>query len=338
MTDLSTSHMGIKLRNPVIAGASGLTSDLDTIKRIEDAGAGAVVCKSLFEEEIKLEAMAQQKALHQYDDLNAEMITVFPDIKEKGPEYHLYWLRKTREALSIPVIASLNAVNREVWLEYAGLIEQTGVDGLELNLYSYPDALEKSSAEIEDEQLALLKDLAESVSLPLSVKIGPYYTNIANFIKRADEAGIKGWVLFNRYFNPDMTLDRMEQIFPFNFSSREEIRLPMRYAGILHGNISGSVCASSGIDRPEDVLKLLLAGASAVQVVSTLYRNGIKHIGELTAGVERWMNDNGYSSVDEFRGSMSNGGPGAGNLWYHNRTQYVGMLMQTGVELADQIV
>lgn len=338
MSDLSVSYMGLELKNPVIAGASGLTSSVEMIKRIEDAGAGAIVCKSLFEEEIQYEAMEQQKAIHKYDDIHAEMITVFPDIKEMGPEYNLFRLRKTKEAVSIPVIASLNAVNEEVWIEYAKLIEQTGVDGLELNIYSSPEPDQRSPSEVEVGQLNLLRSIREAVSLPLSVKLSPYYTNPGNFIKQIDDTGINGVVLFNRFFQSNIDINSEKITFPYTFSHKEDSRLPMRYAGLLSGNMKGSVCASSGIMEADDVVRMLLAGADAVQVVSTLYKNGVGQIAELVGGLEDWMGSKNYSCIGDFRGKMSRASLGQREQWLYKRTQYVKMLMQSSEDLAEKIL
>lgn len=338
MTDLRTSYMGIELRNPVIAGASGLTSDVDTIKKIEKAGAGAIVCKSLFEEEIKLEAMQQEKELHKYDDIHAEMITVFPDIEEKGPEYHLYWVKKTKEESGIPVIASLNAVNSDVWVEYARLIEETGVDGLELNFYNSPAFDQKSPGEIEKMQLETLKKIRKAVDLPIGVKLSPYYTNPVNFITQLDNIGIDGFVLFNRFFQSNIDIENEEFSFPFNFSQKDDNRLSLRYTGLMSGNLKGSICSSTGIMDYDDVVRMLLAGADAVQVVTTLYKNGFNHMKEIISGLEKWMKDKGYSSLDDFKGSMSREKLGPEKLWAYKRSGYVKMLMQNSKELAEKIL
>ena len=337
MAELKTSYMNIELKNPIIAGASGLTSNLETIKRIEAAGAGAIVCKSLFEEEIALEAMEQNKELHKYDDIHAEMITTFPDIKDIGPEYHLYWVKKTKENCSIPVIASLNAINSEIWLEYSRMIEDTGVDGLELNFYNSSSYELTSATDIELQQLEILKKIRKEVELPIAVKLSPYYTNTTKFIKELDNMGINGFVLFNRFFQSNIDIENQEFTFPFNFSTKDDNRLPLRYTGLLSANLKGDICSSTGVMDYDDVIRMLLAGAGAVQIVTSLYKNGINHIGEMLEGIEKWMDSRSYSSIDDFKGRMARENLGAEKHWAYKRSGYVKMLMQKSKSLADKI-
>ncbi|MBN1409545.1 MAG: dihydroorotate dehydrogenase-like protein [Spirochaetales bacterium] len=337
MSDLSVNYLGLDLDNPVIAGASGLTSNLTTIKNIEDAGAGAIVCKSLFEEEIQLEAMKLRKELSEYNEIHAEMITTHPNLREKGPEQHLFWLRKTKEAVSIPVIASLNAVNENTWIEYAKLIEQTGVDALELNISSLSSFHLESSEFIEQAQLDLLARIKNKLKIPVSVKIGPLYTNIANFVMRADQSGIAGFVLFNRFFRADIDIDHNEMVYPFTFSQSADSLLPLTYAGILFGKVSGSICGSTGILNAQDAVKLILAGADAVQVVTTLYRNGTSHITTILDGIREWMETRGYGKIDDFKGRMSRETLSKKDSRAYRRSQYIKMLMQPPEVLAEQI-
>lgn len=338
MVDLSVLYMGIKLKNPVIAGACGLTSNVDTIKEIAQAGAGAIVCKSLFEEEIQLESLKLKKLLHRYDDWHAEMITIFPKIKDIGPEQHLYWVKKTKESVDIPVIASLNAVNEDTWIEYSKLIEQTGVDGIELNMYTSPVFHLESSDVIEAKQIELLKEIRRVVSVPLCVKLSPYYTNSANFIRQLDNIGINGFVLFNRFFQSDIDINSEKPVFPFTFSKKQDNRLPLRFAGLLYGNIKGTICCSTGIMDYDDTIRMLLAGADAVQVVSTLYKNGISHLSSIISGIEKWMNEKAYTCIDDFKGKMSREKLGQKDTWIYKRSQYVKMLMQSSESLMKQIL
>jgi dihydroorotate dehydrogenase (fumarate) len=338
MADLSVSYMGIKLKNPVIAGASGLTANMDTIKSIEQAGAGAIVCKSLFEEEIQLELLKQQKDLHKYDDWHAEMITIFPNLEAAGPENHLYWVKKTKQAVSIPVFASLNAVTEEIWIEYARLLEKTGIDGLELNFYSSPAYQLEAAAAIEKKQIEVLTKIRRAIDIPISVKLSPYYTNIVKFISELDRIGIDGFVLFNRFFQSSIDINKQEITFPFTFSHKEDNRLPLRFAGLLHGNIKGTICCSTGILDFDDVASLLLAGADAVQVVSTLFKNGITHLRSIIDGIERWMGKMGYSCINDFKGKLSRKKLEQKDTWIYKRTQYVKMLMQSGEALMKQIL
>ena len=338
MADLTTSYMGLKLKSPVIAGASGLTSNLDTIKKIDLSGAGAIVCKSLFEEEIQLESLKLDKDLHENDDLNAEMITLFPSLEEKGPDYHLYWVKKTKENTSIPVIASLNAVNEKIWIDYAKKLEQTGVDGLELNLYSSPTISKNNSSQIEERQLSILKKIRKTVDLPISVKLSPYYTNLSGFIKQIDNIGIDGFVLFNRFFQSNIDINSEKFTLKFNSSNQEDNRLPLRFTGLLSGKLKGSICSSTGIMDSDDVIRMILAGADAVQVVSTLYKNGPNRIQRILSGVDKWMDDKKYSNLTDFRGKMSEDGLSKKDEWAYKRSQYVSMLMQPSESLNDKIL
>lgn len=330
--------MGLKLKSPVIAGASGLTSNLDKIKEIEKAGAGAVVCKSLFEEEIQLESLELDKDLHEFDDMHAEAITRFPDFKEKGPDYHLYWVKKTKENSNIPVIASLNAVNEKIWIEYAKKIEATGVDGIELNLYNSPEFTQVDPSKIEDMQLSVLKKVRKAIDLPISVKLSPYYTNLSGFIKKADSIGIDGFVLFNKFFQSNIDIKKEDFTLPFNFSSKSDNGLPLRFTGLLSNNIDGSICSSSGIMDEEDVIRMILAGSDAVQVVSTLYKNGIDSISTILDGLQKWMDSKNYSSLDDFRGKMSYNKIKDTDSLAYQRAQYVKMLMQPSENLMSKIL
>jgi dihydroorotate dehydrogenase (fumarate) len=337
MIDISTSYMGIRLKNPVIAGASGFTSNVKTIKKIEEAGAGAVVCKSLFEEEINLEKMKQEKDNHMYDNLNPEMITVFPEVKYSGPENHLYWITEVKKAAGIPVFASLNAVTEDTWIEYSKLIEETGVDGLELNFYSSPVYSRDNSDLTEQKQIKIIKKIRESVNIPISVKLSSFYTNISGFIHELDKIGINGFVLFNRFFQSNIDIIKEEVTFPFLFSHKVDNRMPLRFTGLLYGNISGSICCNTGIMDYDDVVRMILAGADAVEVVSTFYKNGIHHLESIIKGITDWMEIKGYGSIDDFIGKLSRKALSSKDSWVYNRTQYIKMLMQGNEKLAEKI-
>ncbi len=338
MADLTTTYMGLKLKSPVIAGASGLTSNLDMIKKIEEAGAGAIVCKSLFEEEIQLESLELNKDLHEHDNIHPEGLTLFPDLKEKGPDYHLYWVKKTKENSKIPVIASLNAVNEEIWIEYAKKIEQTGVDGIELNLYSSPDIIQNNSSNIEEKQLDVIKKIRKAIDLPISVKLSSYYTNLSGFVEQIDNIGIDGFVLFNRFFQSNIDINSEKFTLPFSLSDKEDNLLPLRFTGLLAGKVKGSLCSSTGIMNSDDVIRMILAGADAVQVVSTLYKNGPDHMKTILTGMEKWMDDKKYSSLKDFRGKMSRERLNPKDTWAYTRAQYVQMLMQPSDDLMDKIL
>ncbi len=305
MAELKTRYMGIELKNPIIAGASSLTSHMDSIKKLEDSGAGAIVVKSLFEEEIKLESYRHEQELHRNDDLYGEMLTVFPDLEHSGPEEHLSWVRKTKESLSIPVIGSLNATEPETWREYAKLLEETGVDGLELNFYRLPVDFDTEAAEVENEQVETAKKVVKEAKVPVSVKLSPYYTSPLNFMKKLDEAGVSGMVLFNRLFQPSINVGRMENDYSLNLSGANDYRLPLRFAGLLHGKVKASICASNGIQSAESLIKMLLAGADVVQMVSALYAHSIVIVPKALGELMNWMDEHGFNRIEDFAGKMS---------------------------------
>ncbi|MFO7848798.1 MAG: dihydroorotate dehydrogenase-like protein [Spirochaetia bacterium] len=305
MSSLHTEYMGITLKNPIIAGASGLTSRLDSIKKLEDSGIGAIVAKSLFEEQIMLERYRYEGLLHKDDDLHAEMQTIFPDLEHAGPEEHLNWIRKTKETVSIPVIGSLNAVQPETWIEYAEKLEQSGVDGLELNFYSLPTEFGRGGAEIEKEQIETAEEVVKKAGVPVSVKISPYYTNPLNFIKRLDDAGVAGLILFNRLFQPSINIAKNENDYSLNLSGANDYRLSLRFAGMLHGKVKASICSSNGIQSTDSLIKVLLAGADAVQMVSALYAHSIVILPKILGELMSWMDERGYKQLDDFRGSLS---------------------------------
>lgn len=329
MADLKTKYMGLELRSPVIVGANNLVKNTDNLKRMEDAGAGAIVYKSLFEEQILLENLELAEAKSEYNERNAEMVRIFPEVDSVNPEIesHLIALRKAKEAVSIPVVASLNAVYDESWVEYAKKLEETGVAGLELNFYTVPEKFDTEYFDIEMKQLKVLGLVREAVKLPVAVKLSPFYSNPLKFITDLDKAGADALVLFNRLFQPDIDIDTEEPHFPYNLSNREDNRLPLRFAGLLYGNINATVCANSGVLSGSDVIKMLLAGADAVQVVSALYLNQIEVIGVFLKEVERWMDAKGYEKLADFKGKLSRKNSGD-KLPYH-RAQYMDFVMTT---------
>jgi dihydroorotate dehydrogenase (fumarate) len=319
--------MGIELRNPVIVGSNNLVTNIDNLKRIEQAGAAAIVYKSLLEEQIQLENLELSEIKAEYEDRHAEMVTLFPNTasESSGPEEHLLKLRKAKEAVSIPLFASLNALHDETWIEYAKKIEQTGVDGIELNFYTLPEKSSGKFTDIEKKQIQTLKEVKSVVSIPVSVKLSPFYSNPLQFILDLDKAGADAFVLFNRLFQPDIDIQKEEHIFPFNLSNAEDKRLPLRFAGLLYGQMKASVCSSSGIFSGYDVIKMILAGADSVQVVSVLYLSQIEVIKSILKEVEEWMDSKGYNTIDSFRGKLSN--KKAENKLPYQRAQYSDILM-----------
>lgn len=329
MANLKTHYMGLELKNPVIAGASNLSNDPENLRKIEEAGAAAIVYKSLFEEQINLENLELHERLTEYEERNAEMVTLFPgNLKNDSyPAQHLANLKKAKESVSIPVIGSLNAVLDESWVEYAKEIEKTGVDGIELNFYALPEKSELNPGDAEKRHINTLKKVKAAVRIPVSVKLSPYYTNPLGLIYDLDKSGADAFVLFNRLFQPDIDINSEQILYPYSLSNSEDNRLPLRFAGLLHNNVKASVCASTGIFNGYDVIKMILAGADAVQVVSTLYLNQISVMGSILKEIEKWMDEKGYENLNQFRGKLSKSSL-QDNLPYH-RTQYIDFRMST---------
>jgi dihydroorotate dehydrogenase (fumarate) len=325
MGSLQTRYMGIAIANPIIAGASDLTSNVDSIKRIEEAGAGAIVLKSLFEEQIQLERFKLEEDLQTGSERYAEMGTIFPKLQHAGPKEHLMWVKKSRDAVKIPVFASLNAVSRDTWAEYAGQLADQGVNGLELNFFASPRDFDVRGTTVEEEQLEAVREVRRRISIPVAVKLSVFYSNPLHMIRALDKEGVNGFVLFNRFFQPDINPDTETITQPFNFSIQADNRLPLCFAGLLHGQIKADVCASTGIMSGKDVAKMLLAGASTVQVVTALYRNGVKSIRTILDELSQWMDGKSYTSIDAFRGKLS--AKNAKDPWAYTRGQYVKMLL-----------
>lgn len=327
MADLRTKYMGIELRNPVIVGACNLVEKVENLKRMEEAGAGAIVYRSLFEEQIQLENLQMMEDMGEFAERNAEMGSLFPDMEHAGPEEYLHNLQRAKESVNIPVFGSLNAVNMETWVEYAQEIEKMGVPGIELNLYQLPSDFEIMGKAIISEQFDIIAAVKKSIKIPIAVKLSPYYTNPLYVIKEMDKLHADAFVLFNKLFQPEIDIDDEKLRFPYNLSHNEENRFPLRIAGLLFNNINANICSSRGIFTGEDVISMLLAGADCVQVVSTLYKNKIEQITSILTDMERWMNKKGYAKLDDFRGKMSK--ENIDDPFAYQRAQYVDILMNS---------
>jgi dihydroorotate dehydrogenase (fumarate) len=326
MKNLKTRFMGIEIDNPIVVGASNLVTKPDNLKKMEDQGAAAIVYKSLFEEQIQLENLQFDEKLTEFNDIYAEMLTIHPHIDYTGAEEHLLNLRRAKESISIPLIASLNAVNQDTWVEYAGLIAQTGVDGIELNFYPNIWDMDREALDIENDQIRIVKEIKQKVTIPISVKLSPDYTNTLNLIKKLDGVGVDTFVLFNSFFQPDIDIEFEKHIKKYNFSKQGDYKKSLRFAGLLYQNIKAEICSSNGIFTGEDVIKLILSGASSVQVVSTLYKNGISHISKMKSDLEDWMEEKNYNSLEDFRGKLSKNKL-TKNPFVYKRAQYVDLIM-----------
>ena len=330
MRNLETSYMGIQLKNPIILGASEMSSEIESLKKAEQAGAAAIVYKTLFEEQIQLEDLQFDELKEEYNDIHAEMTSLHPDIDRSEIEYYLVKIRNAKESLSVPLIASLNAVNEVSWFRYARLIEETGVDGIELNLYQTPTSFDLDASEIERRQIEIVAEIKKQLSIPVSVKLSSDYTNILHFAKRLDEVGVDGMVLFNSFFQPDINIEKESHRRAFNLSKKGDYKQSLRIAGMLYSRINADVCGSRGVFNGEDVIKLLLSGTSCVQVVSAVYRQGLKQITEMIREVEEWMDRKGYDSIDQFRGKLSDSVINENdNLFIYKRAQYVDLILHS---------
>lgn len=325
--DLSTTYLGLKLKNPIIVGASNLVTDLNFLKKLEEAGASAIVYKSLFEEQIQLENLENYQAEEDYGTRHAEMSSMFPATIDAGPAEFLFNLAKAKQSLKIPLIASLNAVYDDTWYEYAKKIEETGVDAIELNFYAVPREFDIDDNSILQEQLDTLEGVKKAVKIPVSVKLSPFYTNPLYCIGELDKKGTDGFVLFNRLFQPDIDLDKEGLYYPYMLSNEDDNRLPLRFAGLVYGNIKGNICSNTGIFTGKDVIKMIIAGADCVQVVSTIYKHGPKQIGKILEEMEEWMKGKKYQSLADFKGKLAK--VNIKDPYAYQRAQYVDILMRS---------
>lgn len=328
--------MGIELKNPIILGASTMSSKLDVLKKAEEQGIAAIVYKSLFEEQIQLERLQLDEKLTEFNDIHAEMLTTHPHIEYLGYDEHLINLRRVKESLSIPVIASLNAINEDTWIKYAKLISETGVDGIELNFYHNLSDFDKEAKDIEDEQISILKQIKQNVSIPVSLKLSMNYTNVLNFIKKMDMAGADAFVLFNSFFQPNIDIMKERHVKSLHFSKKGDYKQSLRYSGLLFDNINADICSSHGVYSGEDMIRLILSGSSCVQVVSAIFKNGLTQIDAMQKELEAWMDIRDYKSVDEFKGKLSNKKLGNNSLVY-KRAQYVDLLISSANIFGDAL-
>jgi dihydroorotate dehydrogenase (fumarate) len=306
--DLTTTYMGLKLQNPVVPSACGpLTNSISQIKAMEDAGAGAIVLYSLFEEEIISESQELDHYLSNGAESFAEALTYFPEAEKYhvGPDDYLEHIRKAKEAVRVPVIGSLNGVSTGGWIDIAKKIEQAGADALELNIYYIPAGTDMTGQAVEQQYLDVLTDVKKHVKIPVAVKTGGFFSATGNMAKRFCDAGANGLVMFNRFYQPDIDLENLEVSPNVLLSTPQAMRLPMRWIAVLHGRINCSLAATSGIHTGEDVIKMLMVGADCTMVCSALLKNGIGHIGSMLREMKSWMEANEYASVAQMKGSLS---------------------------------
>jgi dihydroorotate dehydrogenase (fumarate) len=307
MLDLSTRYLGLTLRTPLVPSASPLSQEITSIRRLEDAGASAIVLYSLFEEQLRQESLELDHHLSAGTESFAESLTFFPQASEfrLGPEGYLEHIRRTKDAVDIPVIASLNGATVGGWAKFAKQIEQAGADALECNIYYIPTDLNLKAAEIEQTYIDVVWAVKSAISIPVAIKISPFFTNIANVAKRLDDAGADGLVLFNRFYQPDIDLEELEIRPNVLLSTPQALRLPLTWIGILYGRLKASLAATGGVHNPEDAIKLLMVGANVTMLCSSLLRNGINQLRQMEHGIVEWMEQHEYESVKQLQGSMS---------------------------------
>jgi dihydroorotate dehydrogenase (fumarate) len=305
--ELATTYLGLPLKNPVMPGASPLVDQLDNVRRLEDAGAAAIVMHSLFEEQITKEQIAEFAHTETPAESFSEAVSYFPHMQDYalGPDRYLEQIARIKEMVDVPVIGSLNGISLGGWTDYARLIEQAGADALELNVYYIATDPDEPGIEVEKRTLDILRAVKESVTIPVAVKLSPFFSSPGHFAKQLDALGASGVILFNRFYQPDINIEELEASHRLDLSNSTELRLRLRWAAILHGHLKADIAVSGGVHTVEDIIKAIMCGANAVQVVSSLLKYGPSHIGGLINGLRHWLEDHEYESIDQMRGSMS---------------------------------
>jgi dihydroorotate dehydrogenase (fumarate) len=307
MLDLTTRYLGLHLKHPLVASPSPLSARLDSVRELEDAGAAAIVLHSLFEEQITLESRDLDRHLSHGAESYGEALSYFPDLEDYrlGPESYLEHLRQCKAAVNVPVIASLNGVSTGGWIRYARLMQEAGADALELNEYYIPTDPDESGAQVEAMYEELVREVCAAVNIPVAVKLAPFFSSTANMCKRLADAGAKGLVLFNRFYQPDFDLETLEVTPNLVLSDSGELRLRLRWAAILYGRIDADLAITGGVHTGHDAVKCMLAGASVAMMTSALLRHGPSHLGTVLDAMTQWMEEHGYDSVDMMQGAMS---------------------------------
>jgi len=325
MSDLSTTFMGIPLKSPIVVAASSISSMIDRVEMAERVGAGALVIRSLFEEQIQVEQQRFDDYLAVGGESFPEALSYFPAIEHGQADEHLMWVEKTRKAVKMPLIASLNAVSRGSWVEYARQLESTGVDGLELNVYIMGTNPDRSGAELEQELLDIVQSVKSVVKIPVAVKLSPYYASTLNVAIGLDKLGVEALVLFNRFVRPTVDVGSETLTNEMFWSTPQEMRLPLNRVARIFGHLKADMALNTGVHSGEDVVRAILVGATVVQVASALFVHGIPYISTMLRDIEAWMGEKGYDSLDDFRGKMSQ--KNCDDPFAFERAQYVNLLL-----------
>ena len=307
MIDLTTTYLGMPLKNPLVVSASPLSKKLDTVRRMEDAGAAAVVMYSLFEEQITHESHELDHFLNRGAYSYGEALSYFPDLERYNlePDIYVEHLARVKQAVSIPVIGSLNGISSGGWVEYAREIEQAGADALELNIYFVSTDRDISSGELEENYLALVREVRSQVRIPIALKLSPFFTSLPFMARRFVQAGADGLVLFNRFYQPDIDLEALEVVPSLTLSNSNDLRLPLRWIAILYGRVAADLALTSGVHSARDVLKSMMAGANVAMLASELIANGVDRLSAILTELKAWMEEYAYESIEQMRGSMS---------------------------------
>ena len=307
MIDLTTRYLGLALESPLVCSSSPMMQELDNLRRIEDAGAAAVVLHSLFEEQITLESQDLDRNLFHGTESYAEALSYFPDMAsfEIGPEAYLEHVRKAKEALAIPVVASLNGISTGGWIDWAKRIEAAGADAIELNTYFMPTDLEVSGSQLEEMYLELVRDVKASVKIPVAVKLSPFFSSIPNFCASLDMLGVDGLVMFNRFYQPDFDLERLEVVPRLTLSSPNELLMRLHWVAVLAGRVKADMAVTGGVHGATDVIKSMMAGAKVAMMTSALLEHGIDHLRTVRHELLQWLEANEYPSIALMQGSLS---------------------------------
>ncbi|MCK5645246.1 MAG: dihydroorotate dehydrogenase-like protein [Anaerolineales bacterium] len=325
MADLTTKYMGLELDSPLIVAASSISSYIDRIELAEKAGAGALVIRSLFEEQIMFDALQLELDLDVGSESFPEALSYFPEIQHGEADEHLMWIEKTRAAVKLPLIGSLNAITPGAWTKYARQLEATGIDALELNVYAVATNPDKTSIEIEKDLYEVVKAVKAEVTIPVAVKLSPFYTSPLNVARELSALGVNALVLFNRFLQPDIDPQTESLKSEMVFSTPQEMKVPLRHIALLYGRIDSDLAITTGVHSGLDAVKAILSGASAVQTASALLKNGIPYLSTMLREIEGWMDERGYEKLDDFRGKLSQ--REAEDPFAFERAQYVKLLM-----------